>query len=93
MKTIYVTILAALLALVAAVAFATAGKCHADDMPFAVVAAGEGFTNRLSRAAAGWTDGTVTVAIGGDGRSAGCVPKSNLKKHLAHGDGDGLGAI
>ena len=38
-----------------------------DDMPFAVVAAGDGFTNCLSRADAGWTDGTVTVAIDGKG--------------------------
>ena len=28
-----------------------------------------------------------------NGRSAGCVPKSNLKKHLAHGDGDSLSAV
>ena len=50
---------------VAAVAFATAVESRADDMPFAVVAAGDGFTNCLSRADARWTDGTVTVAIDG----------------------------
>ena len=54
-------------ALVAAVV-AAAGKSQADDMPFAVVAAGDGFTNCLSRANAGWTDGTVTVAIDDEGR-------------------------
>ena len=53
---------------VAAVAFAMAVESRADDMPFAVVAAGDGFTNCLSRADARWTDGTVTVAIDGDGR-------------------------
>ena len=57
-----------LVALVAVAAFATAVEGRADDVPFMVVAAGDGFTNRLSRVDAGWTDGTVTVAIDADGR-------------------------
>ena len=51
------------IALVAAVAFATSVESRADDMPLAVGAAGEGFTNRLSRVEAGWTDGAEQVEL------------------------------
>lgn len=44
-----------------------AGKSRADDIPFAVVAAGDGFTNRLSHVDARWTDGIVAVSIDGEG--------------------------
>jgi alpha-galactosidase len=55
------------ISLVAAVGLVVAVESRADDMPFAVVAAGDGFTNCLSRTDAGWTDGTVVVSFDGEG--------------------------
>ena len=57
---------------------AEAAGGRAAGMPFAVVAAGDGFTNRLSLADAKWTDGNVSVSINGDG----CVSVSSPGKRL-----------
>ena len=64
--------------LVAAVATIAAVGSRAGDMPFAVVAAGEGFTNCLSRTDAGWTDGVVSVSVDGNGQVHVRSPKKGL---------------
>ena len=55
-------------ALAAAGVVAASGMSQSGDMPSAVVAVGEGFTNRLSRVDAVWTDGMVSVAVDSEGR-------------------------